>query len=500
MAATEKALEENERRLQQQQPEEQPQEQPEPVGTRLRRLQAEAAELQLAQRAAAYAQEYNSSSNHKPEVDDLQRLNALGDLLLLGDDDGPPVASSPLYRQLYRDEFVPLLAYVRTERVRTLRHTLQHGNYPADCEELLRQSEMDDDDADDDELHTIVSCCDALRHLQRLQERVVAHVEQRAAGHYYDDDDDVNVPPSSSTLDPVLAEFCRPIAERIRYHFVEAAPDRPTTTRIDRLPEWLLQYLRQHVFQSGGAWELVYYGLPSTSDQYSNNLAIDFLNEILRMVQWVLGERQFFRHPAVAGPNSQPLVLCHAVEQLLQFDEFCQRLLVDDDENDDSNVRRPKNRQILSLFDACVAGDEELLAWWLERERESVFSTLARSSEDDNNDFTTQAELFAALMRSVQRKAAVFSFSGPYWRQVAAPLCVRYTDGVQEAAGDLKRLLLTPAAAASSSLRHREQQAALRPRFGRERAVLDGTHWRDAPGGVHAAAVDGNGSNRCGDD
>jgi len=429
IAATERALEETEQQSNRNGKEE------EPVWTRLQRLEAESTELKLVQQAAAYSKEFNNSNSSTSSHNDLQRLDALS--TVLKENDPPPFStqSPSLYQQLYQDEFLPLRDYVRADRILNLRRTLQHSKYPATdgCEELLRQCEANEMDG---AYATIVSCCQDLDELTRLDRAVVAHVEGTTA-----------VP--NNTLHPAVVELCRPLAERIQYHFVSSNNDdkdksgggggssnsgkSPTNTRIDRLPEWLLQYLRQHVFGTGGsAWELVYYGLQS------EQLAMDFLNEILRMVQWVLGERNFFRHPSVAGPSSQPLLLCRAVEQFLQFDEFIQGLLVD--ENDNSTN---KNR-ILSLVDVCIAGDEELLQWWLQRERESVFSTLL---DDDSSTMASpgrvwpKAELFCALIRSVQTKSSVFSFSGPYLSQVAAPLCGRFLDGVQASAVELKALL-----------------------------------------------------------
>lgn len=418
--------------------------QQEPSRTRLQRLECEASDLELAQHVAEYVRQCESSSGS----DDWHRLDALGDLLLLtrhgagaGADDQRRQA--PLYRKLYADEFLPLCDYIESEHVLTLRRTLQRSNYPQDCEGLLRQFEDEqladskyekEDSADAaprGAYHTIASCCDILGKVSRKRQEVSAFVQGSAISS--------GAAAAATGMDPALVELCRPLAERIQYHFLQkadGADDRLTSTRIDRLPEWLLNYLRHHVFQTGGAWELVYYGL-STSSSSSSSMAMDFLNEILRIVQVVLGERNFFRDPVIVGPNSKPLLLCQAVEQLLQFDAFVKTLIPANQAN-----------RILSLVDVCIAGDEELLQWWLVRERESVFSVLldetsaaATEGEPNYNGISAKTELFGALIRSVRTKAAVFSFCGPYLSQVATPLCERFVDGVHASAVNLKRLL-----------------------------------------------------------
>jgi len=124
------------------------------------------------------------------------------------------------------------------------------------------------------------------------------------------------------------------------------------------------------------------------------------------------------------------------VEQLLQFDDFIRSL-----------VPESQKCRIISLVDVCIAGDEELLQWWLERERESVYSVLfeqpvpASNSILEKHRVSPRAELFCALIRSIRAKAAVFSFSGPYLSQVASPLCVQFLDAIQESANDLRRVL-----------------------------------------------------------
>lgn len=374
----------------------------EPLLTRLHRLDCEAEDLLLAQEIAAiYVRKGGCIS--VSAADDMQHIEALGNLLRSRHDS----RQTPLYQKLYQDEFLPLSRYLNSHLVLSLCRELRKSNYPSASEELLRQCEENEVGC---AFELIAGYCHSLHQLAAIHQQVVSHVEGTA---------------SVSTIDQALLELCRPFVERVKFHFVDPSTDRLTSSRTDRLPEWLLTYLRETIFQSGGAWEFIYYAL-------TPHLALDFLNEIIRMVQWVLGERNFFRDPKVTGPASKPLLLCNAVEQLLQFDAFVRDLVLPNQSN-----------RIISLVDVCVAGDEELLHWWLDRERESAFSALweEEATLPVFDRVSPRAELFCALIRSIQAKASVFSFSGPYLSQVAAPLCVQFLDSIHAAASDLRRVL-----------------------------------------------------------
>jgi hypothetical protein len=379
----------------------------EPPMTRLHRLDREADDLLLAQDIA--------KNYVKQNLDDSERVQSLAQILCRH-------KKSLLHRKLYQDEFLPLVHYLRQHTTWMLRRKLMQSKYPESCEQMLEQYEGNSVDGD---FFTIVRLCETAQQLITLQRQVTLQVEGSVS--------------ASGNDAIVVQELCRPFVQRVKHHFVEPTEDRKaTSSRIDRLPEWLLNYLKEHVFQNGGAWELIFYGIADATTvgataSTSNScrlLAIDFLNEILGMVQWVLGERNFFRDPLIAGPSSKPMLLCNAVEQLLQFDSFICSLL-------------PETSRIISLVDACLVGDEELLLWWVARERESVLSALF--DEDANlpllNRVSHKAELFCALIRSVQKKAAVFSFSGPYLSQVGAPLCVQFLDAIHATAGDLRKKL-----------------------------------------------------------
>lgn len=481
---------------------------------RLIRLEYQTNDLMLAHDVAVYCTKHqqkqqssegplgtnipNDNQNHK----DWNRLQDLGSLLLLHRpqqqqrdpqfQQEDPVFHThkhptvgPLYEKLVREEFWPLSHSLLHYTQRSLRQTLVRMQYP--------NVGVEDHSSFLGAVEPVQAIAGMLRGIAALQEQVAAAAGDDLSSVYINDDDDDSSPsaPHRRKLDPVLEELCRPIVERVCFHFLSQSsvrqtqntsntiPGSTTTTiqnnnamshRIDRLPEWLLGYMREQVFQPNGPWEwIVDHGLLPVSDRGNDGVThattsrtavteSDFVNEMICLIQFVLAERNFFRDPLVSGPASQAAVLCRAVEQLLQFDAFLQRdILIHDDDND--------NRcRFVSLMDACVSGDEELFAWWLDRERESVASTLFDKDAivvvDKSVRFATtsggvaglavevprsrvspRAELFCALIRSIRIKAAVFSFSGPYLVHVAVPLCVRFLDALHETAADLTQQL-----------------------------------------------------------
>ena len=49
----------------------------------------------------------------------------------------------------------------------------------------------------------------------------------------------------------LIRELLRPIVQRVGYHFVQTSDDRVTSSRTDRLPEWLFAYLREKAIGVG---------------------------------------------------------------------------------------------------------------------------------------------------------------------------------------------------------------------------------------------------------
>jgi hypothetical protein len=449
-----------------------------PLESRIQSLQVQTQDLLFAHNMAEYyVKQQQQQQNGSAKEDDWQRLQALGTLVLSC---GPNETTSPLYQRLLSEEYAPLHAYVRSHYQRQLRQELARIQYPS-LSSTQWDNAGDDGGHNDQNSATLQTAARTLREIAILHDKVMA-MGSSPPGH---------APALSSQFDPVLPELCRPIVERVAFHFVppalqkshhasskelRAAPPPPATlTRIDRLPEWLLGYLREHVFQPNGPWEfLLHFGLLDFHHGLNGRVggggggtassASDFLNELIRLVQWVLAERDFFRIALVSGPSSQPMVLCRAVEQLLQFDAFLQSEVLlsplPDEGNKngyfDSTFSAPasvlQRRRVVSLMDVCVAGDDELFAWWMNRERESVIATLFdpeaivpvasdASAAACSRRVSPRAELCCALVQSVRSKAAVFTFSAPYIANVASPLCMRFVDALHETATDLTRQL-----------------------------------------------------------
>jgi hypothetical protein len=414
-------------------------------------------DLLLAQDVAAWVKSIQPSSTTEDEeedngdiIQDAQDCVALGEILCRHAPRGSIATTAStrttLYTNLFQQEYLPLYHYLSKQLLASLRRDLQRSNYPSSeaCRKLIQQSRQQHQSANTKATDTawsrIVQYCLCIRNLQSMHRKVVKHAQG------------TTLPDS---MDPVLLELCQPLVEKVRFHFVTKSDDRPTSSRIDRLPEWLLSYIRDN-FLEGGPWELIVSALApalasSTSSIANGNgafhLPLDFLNELVRLVQWVLGERNFFREKKIAGHASQAALLCNAVEQLIQFDDSLQNLLENVNNvnnNEEDQEMKNQKRRLLSLVDIFVAGDDELLQWWLERERETVFFRLFQEPETDTatpllHRVSPRAELFCALIRSIQAKAAVFSFSGPYLHYVASPVCLQFLDALQETAGDLRQ-------------------------------------------------------------
>ena len=404
----------------------------------------------------------NNNNNHNNTADisaddifhDANDCEALAQILCRHD------SQSSLYQNLFEKEYQPLHNYVRHQLTLQLRSLLLQAGYPSaeGCGALFAAVTVSPT--------PLTQCCECLTRLQVVHHRVTQHTHQTSVSA-------ASTPWASGETCDVMTEFFRPIVERVHFHFVQFSNDRVTSTKVDRLPEWLLTYIQEHVLEgkpapkapstatsgtttsSSSPWELMTMGL---APYVTESMPILFANELVGLIKYVLSERNYFRDHKIAGPESNPMLLCNAIEQLLAFDEALRNLM-------------PMGQadRLLRLMDIFVAGDEELLSWWLAREKEMVFSTLFdnTSTSPENADSQTKqrnklaalvktrisprAELFCALIRSVQMKASVFSFSGPYLNAVAVPLCMQFLDAVHESATDLRKILAGPLPASSAA-------------------------------------------------
>ena len=382
--------------------------------SRLQRIDTEAEYLLFANDVTNWAKEFEKSQDDGSArsmsgiLMDSERCEKLA-LILSRHQKGTDYFST-----IYKEEYVPLYEYARQSLLHQFRQLLQDINYPSTqaCEQLFREF---DEKIPDCTCQRLRDTCYSYSKIRTAHSRLLRQVE----GSLF-----------TESMDPILLELCRPFVQSVRFHFVEQSNERPTSSKIDRLPSWLLNYIRENALE-GGAWDVV---VDILSPVYDMNLSLSFLNEFVRLIQWVLGQRGFFRHPMISGPHSKPELLCSAIESIMGFDKLLRDIL----------PQGISHNQLLSLMDVFVSGDDEMLEWWLTRERESAINVLFNEDVEQALlcRISPRAELFCSLIRSILKKASLFSFSGPYVNRIAVPLCLRFLDAIQETIGSLKDLLV----------------------------------------------------------
>ena len=341
-------------------------------------------------------------------MDEAQHCIHLGELLCRHKVPPPNTKARRFYDTLLTEEYQPLHRYMRSKLVVSVRQSLREAGYPSEeaCSRLTKECQ-DLLDAEHDT--TFASYCFWLDSLQKANTLVKAHVSEN------------NKPPAQRS--DVIVELCRPLVERVRFHFVEQTKDRITSKRIDRLPEWLLSYVKEHCFE-GGPWDLVETGMSKIVD----DAPFQFLNEMVQLAQYVLVERNFFRNQNV---TSNPLHLTQGIEQLLLFDSYIRDLL-------------PRQQRVpVGLAQSLLVGDADLWKWFLDREREATLLTMFESdiSERPPIRISPRSEIFCALIHSIRCKASLLETPGPYLKRVAVPLCQSYLEAVHTMSTDLRNLL-----------------------------------------------------------
>ncbi|KAL7553864.1 hypothetical protein ACHAWF_017203 [Thalassiosira exigua] len=233
----------------------------------------------------------------------------------------------------------------------------------------------------------------------------------------------------------VVDELCRPLAERLRFHFLEertgimtggggAAGGTGTpgqvSSAMDRLPEWLFRYLRETVEGHGVHAKVMLEAVQPLVDSVMDSLAVResmrpaedddeddeesldldsprglttrevlqrlrqhryghaptyFLREVAHMARHALRAKSFFRHPDVVGSECQDRTIAlRGIEQLFLFDSFLEEKAAQSggEESADPAVSPPR------LVDTFLSSDEVLLQWWLDEERDGAISALRR--------------------------------------------------------------------------------------------------------------------------
>ena len=398
-----------------------------PRSLRLRTLSIQTESLILAQELATWmdsmSKKWTVRNNDNNSIQvllmDADRCATLAELLLRH----PNVLelSAPLYEEYY----IELFEYCYGSLIQTLRELLTRNNYPRESltSRIYQKGQ--------DECHNLPSICESLFRIESLHNLVLQAIEGQSLHQY---------------TPAVIMEMLRPIVEKVRFHFVLSSQERITSNRIDRLPEWLLGYLKEQIFYDGGPYDLILQ-LQKVKDKTLSEMPYQFINELVRLIQWVFMERKFFRDPKIVGPKSNPILLYNAMEQLIQFDKTIQKslpTLPSFSEHDQSPYPLA-----MGLMDILVVPDDELMSWWIEREKESIFSTLFdKDSTKDMprplaNVVSPRAEIFCALIRSTQIKASVLRSPGRYLREVAVPLCSHFVDALHEAITDLRSRLMS---------------------------------------------------------
>jgi hypothetical protein len=308
--------------------------------------------------------------------------------------------------KFFEEEYYPFFQYCTAVLQTSIRQELETNKYPSSdsCDKLIKSESFGD-------------ACLWLTRLENINCSVLGTFEMES---------DLRAHHQSSTL---IKELFRPIVDRVAFPFVPRSKERITSTKTDRLPEIFFNYVREN-FLEMGPWKLVHLGLGPKVE----NIELHFLNELVRMISWVMEKRNFFRHESIAGPHSNSLLLCNAIEQVLQFDSFVRQTCI---------MPLGFTEKFLGLFDTLIGPDEDLLEWWIQRERESISANFTSdgSTVEAINNISPRAEIFAALIRSVQTKASLMANPGPYLREVGIPLCTSFIDAIHQASVDLKQQL-----------------------------------------------------------
>ena len=365
---------------------------------RLNELNEEVESLDLVRALALWHEAHSESPTL---LQDASQCIALGQLLM-------EYENTSLLQHVFEKEYQPLHSFVRPQLLLNLRQSLRTIKYPSKEATLLLNAEMNS--FSEDEMSTM-ACAVWLTRLQISHEQLQTRI--------------TGIHSVSLKLESVV-ELCRPIVERVTFHFLQESYERISSTRIDRLPEWLLTFIRETALT--GPWEFVE---EIASVLKNETLLFQFLNEICQLATYVIIQRNFFRHEKIVGPRSTPILLSGAIEQLLSFDSSIRDLVVLD-------------VYPISLSQLLVAEDEELWNWFLTSERRWALSTLFDTpvcSDVTPRRVSPRAELFSAIIHSIQSKAALFVTGGPYIARVGVPVCQDFLNAIHESSTELRGLL-----------------------------------------------------------
>jgi hypothetical protein len=214
----------------------------------------------------------------------------------------------------------------------------------------------------------------------------------------------------------IVDELCRPIAERLRYHFlgeqsglftassssVSGAVETDKVSTMDRLPEWLFRYLRE-IMENHGAYSVVMIeGVQPLIDtvidsllvrtqiltadvddsnssdagvsardviiqlktMYYGHSSLYFLREISRMARHALRANSFLNHPDMVGSECRDRnIALRGIEQLFLFDDLLKKKIESDQEGDYLGI--DPILYPVRMTDTFLTPREDLLLWWM---------------------------------------------------------------------------------------------------------------------------------------
>ena len=297
----------------------------------------------------------------------------------------------------------------------------------------------------------------------------------------------------------IIDEICRPIADRLRYHFLEETAilkneesnnHNDSSKSMERLPEWLLRYLTETsekiVDAVGGLQsfiENVVGSIASRDNLHRENDEIDdsitfnhvlqslmslhihpstyCLREIVRMARHALRSKSYFNHPEVVGRDAGTGIARRAIDQLFLFDSFVQDKLIDG-----------LGSEVPKLVDVFLVSNTGLFQWWIDEELNGALVTLRscanatlhsfRKAKDDTStekvDKSTEnivlqplllpsiGELFVSLIHSLRSKFNFFSnrrSQQSVISNVIGPISSEYLDMVHAESTLLRKQLLS---------------------------------------------------------
>mmetsp|Transcript_25051 Transcript_25051/g.39368 ORF Transcript_25051/g.39368 Transcript_25051/m.39368 type:complete len:850 (+) Transcript_25051:48-2597(+) len=227
----------------------------------------------------------------------------------------------------------------------------------------------------------------------------------------------------------IVDELCRPIAERLRYHFLgeqsglftassASSPggvELDKVSTMDRLPEWLFRYLRE-IMENHGAHSVVMiegvqpltdavidsllvctqflsadvgdsdssdagvsarYVFMQLKQMYFGHSSIFFLREISRMARHALRANSFLNHPDMVGSECRDRnIALRGIEQLFLFDDLMRKKIESDQEGEILGI--DPILYPVRMTDTFLTPREDLLLWWMGDERDVAIARLQK--------------------------------------------------------------------------------------------------------------------------